>query len=208
MCKAFSCIVRRNGEVIWQFGVDSHSTLVEKFNLGDSPTGRADDLPYANVEITPDNDDYLNPDKWNLRVDESVTPTWWTTEDEKTAHAQHKKWLLKLNRILVKQEIINPFSLKPPGEITDKHLKILKEWASVWASVWDSVWDSVWAYTGSFFKLPRKSWKHTDKLPPTPAYPFESAAKLWHLGLVPSFDGKLWRLHAGPKAAIVWEGTL
>ena len=29
--------------------------------------------------------------------------------------------------------------------------------------------------------------------------------KLWNRGLVPSFDGKIWRLHAGKKAKIVFE---
>jgi len=28
------------------------------------------------------------------------------------------------------------------------------------------------------------------------------------MGLIPSFDGKKWRLHGGKKAEILWEGTL
>ena len=32
--------------------------------------------------------------------------------------------------------------------------------------------------------------------------------KLWSRGLVPSFDGKTWRLHSGPQAKIVWQGTV
>jgi hypothetical protein len=65
---------------------------------------------------------------------------------------------------------------------------------SVWASVLDSVWDSVWAYTSTFFDI-----NYT--------YDFSSCAKLWEAGLVPSFDGTTWRLHAGEKAKIVWSGT-
>ena len=69
-------------------------------------------------------------------------------------------------------------------------------WDSVWASVWDSVrasvWESVGAYIGSFFDIPYKR----DITP---------SNRLWESGLVASFDGKTWRLHTGPKAAIVYE---
>jgi hypothetical protein len=97
--------------------------------------------------------------------------------------------------------------------------------ASVMASVMDSVWDSFWdsarvnpsarasvwaltgAYTGSFFKLKRSDWKYTDKITGK-GYPFTPAVKLWDQGLVPSFDGKKWRLHGGPDGKILWEGEL
>ncbi len=31
MCKAFSCLVTRKGEVVWEAGVDSHDELFEKY---------------------------------------------------------------------------------------------------------------------------------------------------------------------------------
>ena len=84
---------------------------------------------------------------------------------------------------------------------------------SVWASVGDSVgasvrdsveasvWDSVWAYIGSFFNPPQwKYVKHDEGV-----YPFQPAVDLWDQGLVPSFDGKVWRLHSGGDARIRFE---
>ena len=72
---------------------------------------------------------------------------------------------------------------------------------SVGYSVWDSVWNSVWAYIGSLFpsigKWEYKNHEHSQ-------YPFQSAVNLWYRGLVPSFDGKIWRLHSGEKAEVVW----
>jgi len=71
-------------------------------------------------------------------------------------------------------------------------------WASVGNSVWDSVWASVWdsveAYISSFFDI---------------QYPFDFSpcVKLWEKGLVPSFDGTLWRLH-GAKGKVLWEGEI
>ena len=70
---------------------------------------------------------------------------------------------------------------------------------SVWASVCDSVgdsvgasvWASVQAYVSSFFDLPKwKRIKHKKG-----ENPFQSCIDLWHRGIVPSFDGKAWRLH-------------
>jgi len=70
-------------------------------------------------------------------------------------------------------------------------------WDSVWGSVWDSVWDSVWAYISSIF---HKKSQGENK--------FQSCIDLWEAGYIPSFDGKLWRLHCGKDAEIVWEGKL
>ena len=67
-------------------------------------------------------------------------------------------------------------------------------WDSVWDSVRDSVRDSVSAYASSFFAI---DFKHD----------FSSAVKLWESGLVPSFDGTVWRLHSGKNADIVYEWT-
>ena len=72
--------------------------------------------------------------------------------------------------------------------------------SSVWDSFGDSVWDSVWAYTGSFFRLP--VWKYIKH--PKGKYPYQPLVTLWNQGFVPSFDGTTWRLHAGPKAKIVY----
>ena len=81
--------------------------------------------------------------------------------------------------------------------------------ASVGASVCDSVWDSVWAsvvasigaYISSFFAL--DEWKLNGKI--VSENPFQPAIDLWEAGLVPSFDGEIWRLHAGKDAQIVYE---
>jgi hypothetical protein len=85
-------------------------------------------------------------------------------------------------------------------------------WASVRASVGDSVWDSVWAsmgasvgaYASSFFMIP--NWKVVNEL--YSQSPFQCLVDLWESGLVPSYDGKTWRLHSGPQAKIIWEGKL
>ena len=76
---------------------------------------------------------------------------------------------------------------------------------SVWDSVWDSAWDSMWAYIGSLFPG-ITDWRGVDHEPGV--YPFAPAVDLWRRGLVPSFDGRVWRLHTGPDGRVAWEGTL
>jgi len=77
---------------------------------------------------------------------------------------------------------------------------------SVWASVWNSIGASVGAYIGSLFPKIKK-WEYINyKKEPFKSmegYPFQSSVDLWKMGLIPSFDGKMWRLHS--KNGIAWE---
>jgi hypothetical protein len=91
----------------------------------------------------------------------------------------------------------NPFRIAPP-KITARHIALVKKW--------DSVWASVWAYIGHLFPLKRQEWKYTEQIK-TKGYPFQPAVDLWIQGLVPSFDGNLWRLHGGLDAKVLWEGS-
>ena len=149
MCNAFSCLIHRNKTVTWKFGIDSHEELIKIAGYKDNK----DDPIFARVEITPENKDYLNPDaKYKFRLDEKRTPSWWSISYENKCWDAQEKWLAQLNKILVRKQIIHPFHIKPP-KITNEHIALLKEWASVWASVWDSVrdsvGDSVWASVGA-----------------------------------------------------------
>ena len=78
---------------------------------------------------------------------------------------------------------------------------------SVWYSVRDSVrysvWDSVRAYTSTFFNIDQ--WKYIKHR--KGVNPFAIILKLWNKGLVPSFDGKVWRLHTGKKAKVIFTIT-
>lgn len=105
-------------------------------------------------------------------------------------HAAAESWVQKLDFKLIVQpiilkDIVHPFKLKKRRP-TKADVALLAEWASGW--------DSVGAYIASFFDIVYK-------------YDFSSCIKLWERGLVPSYDGKTWRLHSGSKASIVYEWT-
>jgi hypothetical protein len=146
MCQAFSCLFLKNGEVLWRFGVDSHEDLIRAAKLMDD--GR--EQTFVRVEITPRNQSYLRPDKWVYRVDQDDRPEWYRAEfAEEECRKAHAEWLKKLRAILPEQDLVNPFGVPPPNEITPAHLALLREWASVrdsaWGSVVDTTWASVWA---------------------------------------------------------------
>ncbi len=68
----------------------------------------------------------------------------------------------------------------------------------------DSIFDSIYAYHGSMF-FDIKKWKCVDH--EEDGYPLQPAVNLWYRGFIPSFDGKVWRLHSGKDAKIVYEAT-
>ena len=253
ICDAFSCIVLKSRKVIWKLGTDSHNDLLHSAGIKDDTKDPAK-ITFCRIEISPENKDYLNPDaKYKFKIDTDIVPVWWEERHEKAAWLAFQKWKEQLDKILVRKPIVHPFHIEPPAEITEEHIRLLKEWALVWrsarasasalvwdpvwesvgdsvaasagalvwesvgASVWrsarasagESVWDSVWAsvgaYTSTFFVLPREAWKHTENIK-TDEHPFQCLVDLWKQRLVPSFDGKKWRLHGGKDAKILWEG--
>ena len=238
MCKAFSCVIGRDKTVTWRFGTDSHEDLIRIAGYKDN-TLDPEKIEFCRIEISPKNRSYLEPDEWVFKIDMDVTPAWWTLAHKRACEREHKKWIKELDKVLVRKPIVHPFQITPPEKITDEHIQLVREWASVrdsvgasvgasvwasvgdsvWASVWasvrdsvwasvrDSVWDSVRAYNGTFFIIPRSDWKYTENIPGE-GYPFQPAVTLWELGLVPSFDGKKWRLHGGPDGRVLWEGVI
>ena len=113
-------------------------------------------------------------------------------------------------------------SVKNPIESSVRSSVGNSVWSSVWNSVWNSVrnsiWNSVWSsignsvwssvgslvgiYASSFFTI--TNWKYINY--EEGKNPFQSCIDLWHLGLIPSYDGNTWRLHKMcDNAKIIYE---
>ena len=225
MCNAFSAIVTKDGKVYWKAGMDSHDKLMEEFNLSRlDNTCSPDDMTLAKVEITPPSDvkyPYLHPElKWILKIDERREPFWWDSTHAFAANEACDKWKEQIYSGINLKEALNPIDPRKirVHKVTEADITALKKWASVrasvwasvgdsvWASVGDSVWDSVWdsvgAYQGSLFTkiTDWKDIKHESGI-----YPYQPSVDLWKRGFVPSFDGKIWRLHQGKDMKVVYE---
>jgi hypothetical protein len=148
MCKAFSCVIGRDKTVTWRFGTDSHEDLIRIAGYKDD-TLDPEKIEFCRIEISPKNGSYLDPDEWVYKIDMDVTPAWWTLAHKRACEREHKKWKEQLDKVLVRKPIVNPFDITPPEKITDEHIQLVREWASVGdlvrASVWDLVGDLVWA---------------------------------------------------------------
>ena len=188
---------------------DSHSSICKHYGLDEDVCNKYEFSPLTKkFEI----------DQINSEIDDSL---------------QAEDWVNKVNfkriaKPLIIKPIVDPFDLPKVETVTEAQIELLKQWASVrdlvrasvralvrasvwasvrdlvWASVWasvgdsvrasvwDSVWDSVWVYISSFFDIKYQ-------------YDFSPCVKLWESGLVPSYDGKTWRLHSGQNADVVYE---
>jgi len=176
---------------------------------------------------------YLHPElKWILKIDERREPFWWDSTHAFAANEACDKWKEQIYSGINLKEALNPIDPRKirVHEVTEADIAALKKWASVRASVCDSVrasvcdsvrdsvgasvgdsvrdsvrasvWDSVWAYQGSLFtKI--TDWKYIKH--ESGIYPYQPSVDLWKRGFVPSFDGKIWRLHQGKDMKVVYE---
>ena len=205
MCKFFSCVSTGDGKPIyfdWELRKKVLSGELKNYEP-DSHTSIADYFGYK-----AEKEDILNKYEYN-----PLTKVF--TIDQQNAkikdHIEIHEWLEKADwktivEPLIIKPIINPFVDRNITEATPEDLELLKKWASVEASVrasvgasveasvWASVRDSVRAYVSSYFSIDYK-------------FDFSSAIKLWEKGIIPSFNGKVWRLH-GKDGKVIWEGKI
>ena len=212
MCQFFSFVSDGNGKYFYSdWDARREYRSGKKTGLADSHTSIAHYAGYSGAAEDKLNKYEYNPitkcfrvDQINAKNDQGAAKDFCEALDFST--------IVPALRI---KPITNPLKLNRK-RVTKKDVALLKKWdsvrdsvrASVRASVWDSVrasvWASVWAYAGSFLNLPRNAWKYTENIK-TKKYPFHPLADLWEMGIVPSFDGKKWRLHAGKDAKIIFE---
>ena len=205
MCKFFSMVSKGDGEPIYCDWNIRKQVLEGKIQMEspDSHTSIATHFGYKGEKEDSLNKYEYNPltkvftvDQINTTDDKCLIEEWVRNLDFKTIVPHLSLGVIK-----------NPLETKAQ-KVSNNDLILLKEWASVGASVWDSVCSSVWAsigaYTISFFTIDQCKYVKHEK----GVNPFQSCIDLYKRGLVPSFDGKIWRLHAGKKADIVWQGTI
>jgi len=208
-------------------GVDSHSHICKEFNLCEDVCNKYEFNPLTKRfeidQINSERDDSKAAEKWAQRLDFKtiiepliIKPIVNPFELPAVEHVTDEQidWLKSWASVRV--SVWNSVRASVRASVGDsvwnsvgasvRNLVGASVWASVWNSVgdsvWDSVWDSVgasvwasvWAYVSTFFAIDHE-------------HDYSSAMKLWEAGLVPSFDGKVWRLHTGKDAKIIYEWT-
>jgi hypothetical protein len=80
MCKFYSAIVMRNGDLLHNEHLMSHEDIIRLFNINDSQVNCD---KFVRIEFTPnENIDLPDIEKYKLRVDESFTPDWFEKHRE------------------------------------------------------------------------------------------------------------------------------
>ena len=208
MCEFFSLISDGKGK-IYYFDAKVRKEIIaskSEYSNTDSHTSIADYFGFKGAK-----EDKMNKYEYNPLTKEFTIDQINTTNDSAKVEKKCKKLDFKLIvPELVTKPIIHPFVGIPERKrVTKKDILLLKKWDSVgdsvrdsmWDSMRDSMWDSMGAYISSFFDIPKwKGIKHKKG-----SNPFQSCITLWEKGLVPSFDGEIWRLHTGPNDKILYE---
>jgi hypothetical protein len=85
MCKFFSAIVSRSGELYFNKLTTSHEDIIDEFLLKDNSLVEN----ICRVEFYPDEEkDVFYPDKYKLHIDEQNTPDWFDVEKQATVSNQ------------------------------------------------------------------------------------------------------------------------
>ena len=200
-------------------GVDSHSHICAYYKLNEDKCNKYEYSPVTGEfvvdQINSKRDDQEAAENWVKRLDFKtivepliIKPIVNPLELPKVEHVTDEQvaWLREWASVRdsVRASVWASVRASVMDSVRDSVWASVRDsvWASVmdsvrdlvWASVWASVWDSVGAYVSSFFSI---KYEHD----------FSPAVKLWEAGLVPSFDGKVWRLHTGKDAHVVYEET-
>ena len=198
---------------------DSHSHICKEFNLCEDVCNKYEFNPltkrFVIDQINSDRDDSEVAEKWVKRLDfktvveplivKPIVKPFELPAVERVTDEQIdwlKSWASVWNS--VRNSVGNSVRNSVGNSVWDSGWNSVEDvvWAPVWEVVWASVWDVDWdavrvsvlAYFSSFFAIEYK-------------FDFSSVVKLWESGLVPSFDGKVWRLHSGKNADVVYEWT-
>jgi hypothetical protein len=114
MCEYFSCLITREGLVVWNDRTNSHDELVKTANLKDE---KLEDRDFVRIEITPKDKKKITRDKndWELKVDEEGTlPKWYTEKQTENEKKCFDAWAISVKT----QVLINAET----ADITDKYV--------------------------------------------------------------------------------------
>jgi hypothetical protein len=141
MCNFFSCIVLKDGQVIWDAGIDSHEELIKIAQVEDKTSDPAK-LTFARVEIIPPDNNVFEDDvkKWTLRIDQSITPNWWSKDHEKACYQSLKKCL---SVVIIKGQEIDEINNKHGLYIKDSTIQVIKN--SIIKNMANSTVNVMWA---------------------------------------------------------------
>ena len=96
MCKFYSAILMKNGDLKHNPWTSSHEDIIDQFGIKDN--GREN---FIRVEFIPQNNNYIDVDNYVFNVDENSIPEWFTDELRETTVYKLK---LIINSMIIKED--------------------------------------------------------------------------------------------------------
>lgn len=172
MCNFWTCLITRDGTVVWDPNTSSHEQLIGKANLKDN---KLDDRDFVRIEIAPRTRECIasrQREDWKLKVDEEKTLPEWFTAQRKAMNAKcweawqtamsETLWKLqveKLPALLEEIKAIKYFSMNSEPN-PEWHMSWGKDWDAAreavgdavgdaardaaWEAAWEAAWDAAW----------------------------------------------------------------
>ena len=94
MCNFFSCIVKKDKQVVWENAIDNHHELLEKYQIPDNQDNQSL-MNFAKVEIIPPDNNPFKKDLtlWTFKVDERYIPDWFSPAHKEACYESLKSCL-------------------------------------------------------------------------------------------------------------------
>jgi len=162
MGQAFSCIIKRNGDVYWKMGMDFHDTTLAEFGL--TKLDRSDDpedMLLARVEVRPSSKlmfPYLHPEtEWKVYttkdyMQRDIAPLWFNEMHEDIAKNACKDWKKQVYNTFNMGDIlepVNPFSMPLSKFVLQPYdIDNLQKWSKICTIAHADVWEKVSSYIG------------------------------------------------------------
>jgi hypothetical protein len=134
MCKFYSAIVMKNGDLLHNENLTSHEDLIDLFGINDSQNSYD---KFVRVEFCPkDETDLADMSKYVLNVDESITPDWFE---------KHREYVTeRLSDIVKKRIITGNLSLLTGGLYVVKDAQIDRVKSAIVVYMQNSTVNEMW----------------------------------------------------------------
>ena len=151
MCNFWSCVLTREGKVLWDKDKTSHEDIIKKHRLKDD---RLEDRDFVRLEISPKDIRSKRKSDWVYKVDEEGTlPKWYSANPKHQEAIVWKEWEIAMRQTLWKfdfsvvDEVVKEVKAIPYLKFNGKekkewHLSIRKDLGEARDAAWDAAKDA------------------------------------------------------------------
>ena len=146
MCNFWSCILTREGKVLWSEATSSHETIIQENDLKDN---KLQDRDFVRLEVHPKTRmDLFSKDKgkWEFKIDEAVTlPEWFVLEQSHWEELVWISWEQAMKKSLWKlslKPVLDFIESIPKVKFFSMKGKIQTSWHMFYGETWSAAWDA------------------------------------------------------------------